>query len=93
MEEIKRILSKEIGGGWGVPPKNKDFIWFWVIENIQNELSGMERSLQIGIIQNVKREALKEMHIRGDMRNLREKHIPRIKEIYYSMLQKYIIQE
>lgn len=86
---------QEICNNWEGVPQTKKKIWFWIIENIQNELSevGVERNVQIKVLQDIKHKALKELNLRGDMRNLQKKHIPRIKEIYRLAFQTYVIQE
>lgn len=76
---------------WAGYEKTDRPVWFWVVENIQNELSeaGAPRGFQVEIIQKVKQEALKQLDMRGDMCNMREKHIPRVKEIYVSVLENF----
>ncbi len=76
---------------WAGYKKTDRPVWFWVVENIQDELSeaGAPRGFRVEIIQRVKQEALKQLSMRGDMLNMREKHIPRVKEIYITVLEMF----
>ena len=69
--------------------------WFWVIENVISDLSGlgMEEWLKKEFIQRLKKECLKSLDMRGNMLNLRRKHIPRIMEIYKAVLDEFITVE
>lgn len=69
--------------------------WFWVIENVISDLSGLgvEEWLRKEFIQRLKKECLKSLDMRGNMLNLRRKHIPRIMEIYKAVLDEFIILE
>ena len=69
--------------------------WFWVIENVISDLSGlgMEEWLKKEFIQRLKKECLKSLDMRGNMLSLRRKHIPRIMEIYKAVLDEFIIVE
>lgn len=86
---------QDICNNWEEIPQTKKPIWFWIVENIQKELSatGTDRNVQVEVLQSIKHESLKELNLRGDMRNLQKRHIPRIKEMYGIALQKYVIQE
>ena len=69
--------------------------WFWVIENVISDLSGlgMEERMKKEFIQRLKKECLKSLDMRGNMLNLRRKHIPRIMEIYKAVLDEFITVE
>lgn len=69
--------------------------WFWVIENVISDLSGlgMEEWMKKEFIQRLKKECLKSLDMRGNMLNLRRKHIPRIMEIYKAVLDEFITVE
>ena len=69
--------------------------WFWVIENVISDLSGlgMEEWLKKEFIQRLKKECLKSLDMRGNMLSLRRKHIPRVMEIYKAVLDEFIIVE
>ncbi len=67
-------------------------VWFWVIANVKSDLKGwgIKQQLELEIIHELKMRGLKSLALRENMLNLREKHIPRIKEIYISVLEEYI---
>lgn len=67
-------------------------VWFWVLENVKSDLKGwgIKKEVEREIVQELKVRGLKSLALRGNMLNLREKHIPRIKEIYISVLEEYI---
>lgn len=69
--------------------------WFWVIENVISDLSGlgMEEWLKKEFIQRLKKECLKSLDMRGNMLSLRRKHIPRVMEIYKAVLDEFITVE
>lgn len=70
-------------------------LWLFVYDKIHSELSDLDidRSDQKWIWQEVTREARRTLPLRRNMLNLRKKHIPRIKEIYNSVLQRYFTLE
>lgn len=80
---------------WPPCPETVRHVWFWVIENVNSDLSGlgMEDRMKKEFIQRLKRECLKSLDMRGSMTNLRRKHIPRIMEIYKAVLDEFIIRE
>lgn len=80
---------------WPPCPKTNRPMWFWVIENVNSDLSGlgMEERLKKEFIQSLKKESFKSLNMRRNMLNLRKKHIPRIQEIYKTLLEEFIIQE
>lgn len=91
---MENFIHKEICN-WNLCYETRRPIWFWVIENVNSDLSILEikKNLKKEFIQKLKREILKSLNIRGNMLNLRKKHIPRIQKIYKSVLEDFIIQE
>jgi hypothetical protein len=90
MEALKNLKD------WPPYSDRKDWpVWFWAIENVRSDLAviGVEDSLKSEFIQILKKESLKALNMRGNMLNLRRKHIPRIQEIYRSLLESFIIQD
>lgn len=90
MEALKNLKD------WPPYSDRKDRpVWFWVIGNVRSDLAvlGVEDSLKTEFIQILKKDSLKSLDLRGNMLNLRKKHIPRIQEIYRSALEGFIIQE
>lgn len=69
--------------------------WFNIISDIKEELSKrqVEEEIQRKIIQRLKHQVLKELDIRGNMLNMHEKHIPRIKKIYEQVLLEYFKEQ
>jgi hypothetical protein len=94
----KMTLDREVfGQSYDWPPysdKSKP-VCFWVITNVNLELTvlGMEGNLRTEVIQRLKKKSLKDLKLRGNMLNLREKHIPRMKEIFRSVLDSFVIQD
>lgn len=84
-----------VGKNWFPCSETNRPIWFWVIENVNSDLSGlgMEEWLKKEFIQRLKEECLNSLDVRGNMLNLHGKHIPRLMEIYKTVLDEFISQE
>lgn len=93
MWEVVHINEREYD--WTPYSDKSKPVWFWIIMNVNSCLTvlGMEDKLRTEVIQRLKKESLKDLKLRGNMLNLREKHIPRMKEIFRSVLDSFVIQD
>lgn len=75
--------------------REMDCVWFRFLYEIKESMCklGMSDMVQKEIIQDVKTTSLRSLNLRGNMLNMREKHIPQVQEIYDGVLRKYIILE
>lgn len=76
---------------WSIDSGTNEPVWFQVIMNVKTDLTGlgMKDNLQKEFIQRLKDVCLRTLNMRGNMLNLRKKHIPRMKEIYMSILEEF----
>lgn len=72
-----------------------DCVWFRFLSDIKESMCehGILNIVQKEIVQDVKTLCLENLNMRGDMRNMREKHIPQVHEIYKCVFRKYISLE
>ena len=75
--------------------RKMDCVWFRFLSEIKESMCelGITDMVQKEIIQDVKMTSLRSLNLRGNMFNMREKHIPQVQEIYDGILRKYIILE
>lgn len=90
MRKIAKMSEQLLS--WAPYTEKGQPVWFWVIANVKSDLKGwgIKKEVEQEIVQELKMRGLKSLALRGNMLNLREKHIPRIKEIYISVLEEYI---
>lgn len=69
-------------------------VWFLFLENLTIYMKEkyVSKETQTVVIQEIKKIALKELNLYGNMLNLREKHIPQVQIISRKVLQKYTIE-
>lgn len=69
-------------------------VWFLFLEKLTIYMKEkyVSKETQTAVIQEIKKIALKELNLYGNMLNLREKHIPQVQVISRKVLQKYTIE-
>lgn len=72
--------------------KLEDYVWIQFLIKIRNSMSesGIPHEDQEEIIQELKRRSLRELPVRRNMLNMREKHIPQVQEFYNEILDRYL---
>lgn len=68
-----------------------DYVWIQFLIKIKKTMSesGISHENQKKIIQELKRRSLRELPVRRNMLNMREKHIPQVQEFYNEILDRY----
>ncbi len=69
-------------------------VWFLFLDQLTIYMKEkyVSKETQTSVIQEIKKIALKELNLYGNMLNLREKHIPQVQVISKKVLQKYTIE-